>query len=149
MLRVRKAVQRVDQRQADVSIDNRRARAWFAGDDEDAREIDGGQQFLVELENARHACNHEENAKENDHGTIADAPGDHSPHYEFLFTGGLFSLRPTSRPRNRPMSRTSCSRAGCGIGRASPTLSTTTSTRLPVLRRLQAATARPSTRTAG
>ena len=60
MLRVRQAVQGVGEWNVDVAIDHRRICTRVAGDDEDAWEVDGGEEFLVEPKNAEDPSSHEE-----------------------------------------------------------------------------------------
>src|SRR5260370_41283535 len=100
MLRVVQSVQCVGEWTADIEVDHRGIGTRIARHDEDAGEVDGGEELLVETKNAEDPGSHEEDREKQDDRPVAQAPGDDASQALLLFctTTEPPSLDPRSNP---------------------------------------------------
>src|SRR6266852_2097465 len=85
MLRVGHFVQGVGEWAADIAVDHRGIGTRIARHDEDAGEVDGGEELLVEPKNAEDPGSHEEDREKQDDRPVAQAPGDDASQALLLF----------------------------------------------------------------
>ena len=84
MLRVRQPIESIGDRNADVAVDHRGICAGISGHDENAREVDGGKELLVEPENAEDPSSHQNDGEQDDDRPVTQAPGDDASHAPLL-----------------------------------------------------------------